>query len=64
MSSNDLSGPVPKSFALLKYLPRGDLDVSHNVLTGDATPFVDKYGLAPFEYNCFDPAVPPANPLC
>jgi hypothetical protein len=59
LGSNALSGTIPKSFAALK-----SLDVIRNVLTGNATAFVDVFGPQSLVYNCFDPAVPPSNPSC
>jgi hypothetical protein len=34
------------------------------LFTGNATLFVDIFGILPFEYNCFDPAVPPVSQSC
>ncbi len=66
LSNNELTGTIPKSFLAFKYhLESGGFDMSHNLLTGNATLFVDHFGdLQSFEYNCFDPAVPPSNPSC
>jgi hypothetical protein len=41
-----------------------DIDVSHNILTGNASLFVELFGNVPFRFNCFDPAVPPSSPSC
>jgi hypothetical protein len=61
LSVNLLTGTIPKSFLALK---GAGFDMSHNLLTGNATLFVNTFGDGPFLYNCFDPAVPPSNPLC
>ncbi len=65
LNNNELTGTIPKSFLALKYLKSGGFDMSHNFLTGNATLFVDtfKLGDGPFQYNCFDPEVPPSNPV-
>ncbi len=62
LGGNQLSGTIPKSFLFLDQ----DLvlNLSPNLLTGDATLFVKKFGERPFENNCFNPAVPPSNPYC
>jgi hypothetical protein len=62
LGRNQLSGTIPKSFLFLDQ----DLVIylSPNLLTGDATLFVEKFGAGRFEYNCFNPAVPPSNPYC
>jgi hypothetical protein len=52
-----LTGAIPDFSA-------NKLNVSHNLLTGNATLQVEVYGDEPFQYNCFDPAVPPSNPSC
>jgi hypothetical protein len=57
--TNELTGTIPKAFATLKSF---GIAVYHNLLTGNATLFVDRFGGEPFQYNCFDPAVPPSNP--
>jgi hypothetical protein len=62
LAGNQLTGTIPKSFLFLGQAL--DIDLSHNVLTGNATLFVVYFGDLPFEYNCFDPAVPPSNPSC
>ncbi len=61
LSDNHLSGSVPSALATGDVL---DLDLTHNLLTGNAMAGVDNYGDEPFVYNCFDPAVPPSNPTC
>jgi hypothetical protein len=61
LSENYLAGTIPKSFLTMK---GAAVNMSHNLLTGNATLFVNTFGDGPFLYNCFDPAVPPSNPLC
>jgi hypothetical protein len=58
---NQLTGTIPKSFLALK---GAAVNISYNLLTGNATLLVDMFGDGPFLYNCFDPAVPPSNPSC
>jgi hypothetical protein len=62
VSFNRLSGTVPKSFAPLK--PVVSIDMSNNLLTGNATMFVEVFGSAFFAYNCFKPDVLPESPHC
>jgi hypothetical protein len=64
LDSNQLTGTIPKSFLALKYLESDGLHMSQNLLTGNATFFVDTFDQRLFWYNCFDPAVPPSNPSC
>jgi hypothetical protein len=61
-SNNSLTGTIPKSFATLKFI--SVIDFQHNLLTGNATLLVERFGVEPFSYNCFDPVVPPTNPSC
>ncbi len=61
LSYNQLTGAIPKGWLTLKEVA---IDVSYNLLTGNATVFVDTFGEQYFQYNCFDPAVPPSNPSC
>ncbi len=63
LKDNELSGPLPllKSFASQKL---ASFDVSSNLLTGNATQYVEVFGEAHFIYNCFDPAVTPNNQGC
>ncbi len=61
MDANQLSGTIPDSIASLK---SAYVNMTDNLLTGDATAFVDIFGDEPFLYNCFDPSVPPSNPSC
>jgi hypothetical protein len=64
LSHNNLTGAIPKAILALTPDDSGGIDMSHNLLTGDATPFVASFGIQPLQYNCFDPAVPPSNPSC
>jgi hypothetical protein len=65
LSNNQLTGTIPKSFLALKHLATtGLFAMSYNLLTGNATLFVDTFRGRPFLYNCFDPSVPPSNPSC
>jgi hypothetical protein len=61
ISNNHITGTVSNTLATA-YITY--LDLTHNLLTGNATAAVDHYGDEPFVYNCFDPAVPPSNPTC
>jgi hypothetical protein len=61
LADNRLNGTIPDFFTNWEY--RG-VNVSRNLLTGNATRFVELFGVAPFQYNCFDPEVPPSNPSC
>jgi hypothetical protein len=62
VSHNQLRGTVPPSLATATQPV--DTDLSNNLLTGNATLFVEKFTAQPFQYNCFNPEVPPANPSC
>jgi hypothetical protein len=62
LDSNQLSGTIPAGFLAFKYLYT--FNVSDNVLSGNATEFVNSFGDQSFVYNCFDPVVPPASPRC
>jgi hypothetical protein len=62
LNSNNLTGTIPKGFLALTNI--AVMNVSRNLLTGNATRFVDTFGWVPFQNNCFDPAVPPSNPSC
>jgi hypothetical protein len=41
-----------------------NFEVSVDLLTGDATEFVARFGGIWFDYNCFTPPVSPVNPHC
>jgi hypothetical protein len=62
LSVNQLTGTIPKSLLAMKVVY--GLDMSYNLLTGNATLFVDTFGDKSFQNNCFDPSVPPSNPSC
>jgi hypothetical protein len=59
-----LTGAIPKTIADLKRFGFEGIDLLFNLLTGNATMFVDRFGPEILEYNCFNPAVPPSNPSC
>ncbi len=61
VNTNELTGTIPRAFATTALISFR-IAVHHNLYTGNATLFVDRFGVEPFEYNCFDPAVPPSNP--
>ncbi len=62
LNDNQLTGTIPQTFTAL---PKDvNMFVMSNLLTVNATLYVDRFGDQPFQYYCFDPAVPPSNPSC
>jgi hypothetical protein len=63
LNDNQLSGPLPlfKSLFAQKLAAMG---VSRNILTGNASLYVEVFGQQPFVENCFNPPVVPVSRQC